>query len=242
VLELCGIGKRLGAFRLQGLELQMQPGEYLVLMGPSGVGKTVLAEMVCGLLQPDAGQVRWRGTDITAWPPEARRFALSYQRGALFPHLTVGGNIAYGLRARGHGRAAARERAGAMAERLGVAALLHRRPTTLSVGEQQRVSLARALVTRPRLLVLDEPLSALDGGARLRLRHELGRIHRELGTPFLHITHDPREATELGDRVAVLVGERIRQIGPPDELLRQPADEQVAELLGVAEVPAADEP
>jgi len=233
VLELRGIAKKLGAFELSDFDLRMEPGEYLVLMGPSGVGKSVLIEIACGLLSPDRGAVLYGGTDITATPPEARMFAVAYQDYALFPHLSVRANIAYGLMCRGRRGEAVSKPVEATAEMLGVGDLLDRKPATLSDGEQQRVALARALVTEPRLLLLDEPLSSLDGGARLRLRRELKRIQRETGTPFLHVTHDPNEALQLGDRVAIMIDQRIVQIGAPKEVLAKPASEDVAALFDV---------
>lgn len=232
MLELRSVAKRLGAFHLRDLDLQMERGEYLVLMGPSGVGKTVLLEIVCGLLRPDRGQVLWDGQAITEVAPEHRRFAVAYQDYALFPHMSVAGNIGYGLRSRGRSRQQTAERVTKVADMLDVRALLARAPSSLSGGEQQRVALARALVTEPRLLLLDEPLSALDGGARLRLRRELKRIQRETNTPFLHVTHDPQEALQLGDRVAIMMEQKIRQIGRPEALLEKPAGQDVAELLG----------
>ncbi len=241
MLELRSICKRLGAFRLVDFDLRMEADEYLVLMGPSGVGKSVLLEIACGLLAPDSGAVLYDGQDITATPPEARMFAVAYQDYALFPHLSVRHNIAYGLRARRRKAADTTERVAAVAEMLAVDQLLDRRPLTLSGGEQQRVALARALVTEPRLLLLDEPLSSLDGGARLRLRGELKRIQRETGTPFLHVTHDPNEALHLGDRVAVMVDQRIVQLGPPSEVLRRPANAEVAALFVTAAPPQKSE-
>jgi molybdate/tungstate transport system ATP-binding protein len=205
-----------------------------VLMGPSGVGKSVLLEIICGLLTPDRGAVLYDGQDITKTAPEARHFAVAYQDHALFPHMSVSDNIAYGLRARGRKRAETTDRVAKVAEMLAVEPLLGRRPQTLSGGEQQRVALARALVTEPRLLLLDEPLSSLDGGARLRLRRELKRIQRETSTPFLHVTHDPNEALHLGDRVAIMIDQRVAQIGPPSEVSSQPADAEVAALFDTA--------
>ncbi len=248
MLELRGVTKRLGAFQLADLDLCVSEGEHFVLMGPSGVGKTVLLEIICGLLEPDRGRVCWRGQDITRVPPEARRFSVAYQDYALFPHMTAYDNIAYGLRARREQEAAVRREVRALAQTMGIGDLLGRKPDTLSGGEQQRVALARALVTRPRLLLLDEPLSALDGGARRRLRKELRRIHQQFGTTMLHVTHDVAEASALADRVAVMLHQRIRQVGRPEEALEQPADPEVAAFLGLApnedapDGPAVDDP
>jgi molybdate/tungstate transport system ATP-binding protein len=236
MLELRGLRKRLGALALEDVDLRLDAGEYFVLLGPSGVGKTVLLEMVAGLIAPDAGQVLADGVDLTTTPPERRGFSLVCQEYALFPHLTVAENIAYGLRTRG---VPARERTaqvGEVARRLGIEALLRRTPEGLSGGEQQRVALARALVTAPAVLLLDEPLAALDRPLRLRLRRELKRVQRESGRTFLHVTHDPEEAFFLGDRVGIMLHGRLQWTGPPDELLRRPADWEVAEFLEMRNV------
>ncbi len=232
MLELLGIHKRLGdGFHLAGLDLTIQPGEYFVLMGPSGVGKTVLLEIIAGLLPPDRGEVRWQGRPITAEPPERRRFAMAYQDHALFPHMDVQANIAYGPRARGVAKDEAARRAEEMAALLDIEPLLRRTPGALSGGEKQRVALARALVTEPRLLLLDEPLSSLDAGARRRLMGELGRIQQKAKTPFLHVTHDPEVALSLGHRVGVMLDQKLVQVGPPDQVRAAPASETVAALM-----------
>ena len=231
MLELRGLHKRLGTLVLEGVDLSLTPGEYFVLLGPSGVGKTVLLEMVAGLIAPDAGHVLWNGRDLTTTPPERRGFSLVCQDYALFPHMTVAENLAYGLRARG---VAAGERAARVertARSLGIDSLLRRTPEALSGGEQQRVALARALVTDPAVLLLDEPLAALDRGLRLRLRRELQRVQRETGRTFLHVTHDPEEAFFLGDRVGIMLHGRLHWAGAPEELVRRPPDREVAEFL-----------
>ena len=236
MLELRGISKRLGALAISGVDLRLAPGEYFVLLGPSGVGKTVLLEITAGLIRPDAGQVLWDGVDLTSTPPEARGFSLVCQDYALFPHMTVGENIAYGLRARG---VPARDRTVRVAEvtgMLGIGALVRRTPEGLSGGEQQRVALARALVTGPPVLLLDEPLSALDRGRRLHLRRELKRLQRDTGHTFLHVTHDPEEAFYLGDRVGIMLHGRLHWVGDPDELVRRPGDPEVAEFLEMKNV------
>jgi ABC-type sugar transport system ATPase subunit len=235
MLELRSISRRIGDFRLTGVDLRVEPGEYFVLMGPSGVGKTVLLEIIAGLLQPDSGQVLWQDRDITAAPPEVRRFAMAYQDQALFPHMDVSRNIHYGLRARGVPPAEAARRVQEVAGLLDIAPLLRRPVAGLSGGEKQRVSLARALVTQPRLMLLDEPLSSVDAGARLRLRRELKLLHQRARTCFIHVTHDPEVAFYLGHRVAVMLDQRIHQVGTPGELRRAPASEAVAGLLGIQE-------
>ena len=233
MLELVAVGKRLGALELSEINLELGEKEYVVLLGPSGVGKTVLLEMVAGLLRPDRGAVRWRGRDITASPPEQRGFALVYQDFALFPHLTALQNIAYGLRARGIGAGEARRRAGEVADLLAIGALMDRRPERLSGGEKQRVALARALVIDPPVLLLDEPLASLDRNVREHLRQTLRDVHREKGIAFLHVTHDVDEALCLGQRLGVLLDGRLQQTGTPEELFHRPTDRRVAEFLGL---------
>lgn len=235
-LELNSIQKRLGSFVLPKLDLTVEEGEYFVLLGPSGVGKTVLLEIVAGLLTPDSGRVHWRGRNITTCPPEQRGFAIVYQDYALFPHMTVLQNIIYGLRARRVDLAEARKKAQETAEQLNIESLLHRMPKTLSGGEQQRVALARALVISSGLLLLDEPLSAVDMRLRRRLQREFKKIQRQTGSTFLHVTHDVDEAVLLGHRVGVMLGDRLRRVGTPAELFRKPDDAEVAAFVGIRNI------
>lgn len=240
-LELRSIRKRLGSFELPQLDLTVEEEEYFVLLGPSGVGKTVLLEIIAGLLTPDSGRIRWRGQDITATPPERRGFAIVYQDYALFPHMTVLQNIIYGLRSRGVGRTEAIAKARQTAELLNISPLLERMPQALSGGEQQRVALARALVVSSGLLLLDEPLSAVDGRLRQRLQREFKRIQQQTGTTFMHVTHDVDEAVLLGHRVGVMLGDRLRRVGSPAELFRKPDDPDVATFVGMRNIfPVSD--
>jgi ABC-type Fe3+/spermidine/putrescine transport system ATPase subunit len=257
VLRLTDILVRLGGFSLQLDSLELARGDYLVILGPNGAGKTVLLETIAGLHPVERGRVEfaapagagagagaagsatatpgraatagaWR--DVTLWPPEKREVGFVYQDYLLFPHLSVSGNIGFGLK----GLAAA-ERAGRVrdaAALTGVEGLLARRVAGLSGGEQQKVALARALAIRPRLLLLDEPLAALDRSARRATAGEVRRLCRDLGVTVLHVTHSLDEALSLGDRIAVLAGGRLLQIGTAEELLRAPACRQVAELAG----------
>lgn len=236
MLELAALSKRLGRFVLEDLSLEVRSGEYFVLQGPSGVGKTVLLEMIAGLLPPDAGRILWQGRDVTRVPPHRRRFVLMYQDYALFPHLSVAGNIGYGLAAGGLARNDSHRRVADVAGKLGIDHLLVRRVAALSGGEQQRVALARALVTRPEILLLDEPLAALDGNTRLRLRAELKQIQQQSRTTFVHVTHDLDEAMALGDRIGVMLNQRLHQVGSPVELFRSPSDYDVACFLGMRNV------
>jgi molybdate/tungstate transport system ATP-binding protein len=239
VLELRGIGRQLGKFSLKRIDLRLREREYFVLLGPSGAGKTVLLEVVAGLTQPDSGQVLWDGKDITSAPPERRGFAVVYQDNTLFPHLSVAGNIRYGLRARGYSRRDTETRAKALAETVGVTEMLARRPEHLSGGEQQRVALARALAAEPAMLLLDEPLSSLDPTVRASLRHELKRIHNESGAVFLHVTHDTDEALHLADRVGVILDGALCQVATPDQLFRKPSNPEVAAFLGMRNILSA---
>jgi len=236
----------LGEFHLREIALDVAPGEYMVVLGPTGGGKTVLLETIAGLHRPHRGQVLMNGEDATTTPPEERGIGFVYQDYALFPHLNVADNITFGLtlrrrqrrRGRRHreARAVVQQRVDEMAELLSIEHLLHRSPSTLSGGEQQRVALARALIVKPRLLLLDEPLSALDPATREDLQRELARLHRALGTTTIHVTHNFEEAVALGDRIAVLNAGRIVQVGLPDEIFRKPASEFVARFVGVRNI------
>ncbi len=236
MLELRSITKSLGSFAISDVSLQISDGEYFVLLGPSGVGKTVLIEIIAGLTKPDKGQIFWNDKNITFEPPEARGFAVVYQDYALFPHMTVSRNIAYGLRAAGANSEKITQRIQYLAKMLRIQDLLARMPETLSGGEQQRVTLARALAVEPKLLLLDEPLSALDTNTRLRLRKELKRINRELNISVLHVTHDPQEAIVLADRICVMLNNKIQQVATPTELFRMPSDHKVADFLAMKNV------
>jgi molybdate/tungstate transport system ATP-binding protein len=240
MLELRGITKRLGSFELSDISLQIGNGEYFVLLGPSGVGKTVLIEIIAGLILPDAGSIMWNGCDITSARPESRGFAVVYQDYALFPHLTVEHNIAYPLRTAKTSSRKIKDRILYLSDMLGINDLLKRRPSTLSGGQQQRVALARALAVEPKLLLLDEPLAALDTNTRLRLRRELKRINSETGIPVLHVTHDPQEAMSLADRICIMLDNRIKQIATPHEMFQRPSDPEVADFLNMSNVLPVD--
>ncbi len=214
------------------VSLDVEPGEVVALLGPSGCGKSTLLRVVAGLEVPCRGAVTWAGVDLAAVPVHRRGFGLLFQEGQLFPHRDVAGNVDFGLRMAGAPRA---ERTGRVAELLdlvGLAGLQRRTVATLSGGEQQRVALARSLAPRPRLLLLDEPLSALDRSLRERLSTDLHDILRRTGTTALYVTHDHDEAFTVADRVAVMDRGRLLQTAPPQQLWRYPADERVARFLG----------
>jgi len=212
----------LPGFRLEVGELRVGEGEYLVLLGPSGVGKTLLLHAIAGLVRPRRGRILIGGRDVTREPPEARGVALVPQDYALFPHMSVLDNIAYGLRLRGIPRGEAYGRARRLAEMLGIARLLGRRPAGLSGGEMQRVALARALAVEPRVLLLDEPLASLDPEARARGRRLLKDLHSSLGFTAIHVSHDILDAVVLADRVAYMRGGRLECTCSPGEFMESP--------------------
>jgi ABC-type Fe3+/spermidine/putrescine transport system ATPase subunit len=233
VIELAGLCLTLGDFALRDVSLHIGKGEYWVILGPSGCGKSVLLQTIAGFFPPDQGQIRVAGQDVTTLAPERRRMGLVFQQSALFPHKSVFGNIAYGLRARGAAPDDIARTVDGLVERLGLGPILGRPVATLSGGEAQRVAVARALAIHPDLLLLDEPMSALDHNTRLELQAELGRIHRELGLTTLHVTHSREEAAALGDHLAILLGGRIVQKGTAAEVAAQPRCPFVARFLGL---------
>ncbi|MDR3568856.1 MAG: ATP-binding cassette domain-containing protein [Syntrophobacteraceae bacterium] len=233
MLRLEDICLNLGHFQLRDIRLHVEAGTYLALLGSTGTGKTVLLETIAGMHTPRSGRIYIRGQDATRLAPEKRRLGIVYQDSALFPHLTVFSNIAFGLRLKGCPGGEIKKAVEDMAAFLEIEPLLKRRPNRLSGGERQRVALARALVIKPYVLLLDEPLSALDRALRRRVQNELKRIHEELGVTIIHITHDVAEAFLLSDRLAVMKGGRILQEGAPDEVCNRPASRSVAELTGI---------
>jgi ABC-type sugar transport system ATPase subunit len=232
-LEVEAVTKSFGGVAaLDAVDLEARDGELLVVVGPSGCGKSTLLRCVAGLETVDEGTVRIAGRDVTHMRPAARNVSMVFQSYALFPHLDVRANIGFGLVVREVPRGEVRTRVDAAARRVGIDALLDRRPYQLSGGERQRVALARALVREPDAYLLDEPLSNLDAGTRVELRIELKRLHREVGTTMVHVTHDQVEAMTLGDRIAVMSEGRVRQVGSPEEVYRAPRDRFVATFLG----------
>ncbi len=212
--------------------LTVDPGEILAVLGPSGSGKSTLLRLVCGLLSPDSGTVHVAGHDVTRLPPEGRPVAMVFQGFALFPHLDVAANIAFGLKARRVPKRVRTSRVEDVAGRLGLSELLHRRPGELSGGERQRVALARALLRDPVAFCLDEPLSSLDPVLRTTARRELDGLLRADDRCALYVTHDQSEAMTLGDRVAVVRDGRIEQVGTPRDLYERPATTFVATFIG----------
>ena len=233
-LRITGLSKRFGtAVALDGLDLEVHAGEFLALLGGSGSGKSTLLRLVAGFEAADGGSIEIGGRDMAGLPPRARPCAMMFQSYALFPHMTVAENVGYGLRRAGtHSNARVAE----LLALVGLEALGRRWPAQLSGGQQQRVALARALARQPPLLLLDEPLAALDAGLRAQTGAELRRLQRQTGTTFVMVTHDQAEALGLADRIAVLAAGRVAQIGPPREVYARPASRYVAEFLGAANI------
>ena len=233
MIEIQDLNITLGEFNLQDVNLAIRPGEYMVLLGPTGAGKTVLIECIVGIYRQRSGSILLNGGDVTPLLIEERNIGYVPQDYALFPNMTVFENIAYGLRARKRPAAEVEVEVEAMMQILGVNHLRHRLPLNLSGGERQRAALGRALVTRPQILLLDEPLSALDENTRYDLAVELRRVHKAVGGTFLHVCHNFQEASDLADRVAIMNGGRIAQVGTIDEILADPASEFVSEFTRV---------
>jgi ABC-type sugar transport system ATPase subunit len=232
-VALEGVSKRFGDVpALDGVDLEAREGELLVVVGPSGCGKSTLLRCVAGLETVDEGSIRIRERDVTKMRPAARDVSMVFQSYALFPHMTVWENIGFGLVVREVAKREVQARVDEAAALVGVTELLERRPYQLSGGERQRVALARALVRKPDAYLLDEPLSNLDAGTRVQMRTELRRLHRDVGATMVHVTHDQVEAMTLGDRIAVMHKGRVRQVGPPEEVYREPQDRFVASFLG----------
>jgi ABC-type Fe3+/spermidine/putrescine transport system ATPase subunit len=222
-----------GDFALKDISLQIEKGDYWVILGPSGCGKSVLLQTLAGFFSPTKGRVRVEGSDITQSAPERRKMGLVFQQAALFPHKSVRENIAYGLRARKIPADAIARKVDQWIERLGLGAIVGRPVATLSGGEAQRIAVARALAIEPDLLLLDEPMSALDHNTRLELQVELARLHKEMGLTTLHVTHSREEAAALGDHVAVMLGGRIVQRGRTADVMARPRCPFVARFLGL---------
>ncbi|MBM4035732.1 MAG: ABC transporter ATP-binding protein [Planctomycetes bacterium] len=231
MIRVRGLNLRIGAFALRGLALDVARGDYFILLGPTGSGKTLFIECLCGLIRPDGGTIEIDGEDVTSLAPRLRGIGYVPQHQGLFPHLTVQENIAFPLRARRWPAALIKEGTEQFVELLGIGYLLQRWPGNLSGGERQKVALARALVTQPQVLLFDEPVSALDESSRERLCGELRRIHEELHITTVHVSHSVEEALSVGSRAGVMNDGQVVQTGPLTELLRRPADEFVARFF-----------
>jgi multiple sugar transport system ATP-binding protein len=242
-VETRGVVKQFAEVRaVDGVDLATREGEFLVLLGPSGCGKTTLLRMIAGLEAPTAGEILIGGRVVTALPPRARQVAMVFQSYALYPHMTVWKNIAFPLRAQGLPKAEVARKVAWAAALFGIDHLLQRKPRQLSGGERQRVALARALVREPAVFLLDEPLSNLDAKLRASARDELQQFQRRIATTTIYVTHDQIEAMGLGDRIAVMQGGRVRQLGTPPEVYGDPADTFVATFLGSPPMNVVDGP
>jgi putative spermidine/putrescine transport system ATP-binding protein len=236
-VEIDRVTKRFGGVTaVDEVTLEIRRGELFALLGPSGCGKTTLLRLVAGLEEPDAGAIRIGGADVTSRPAHRRPVNMVFQQYALFPHLTVEQNVAFGLRYKALPRAAQAEKTAAALALVRLTGYGHRRPDQLSGGQRQRVALARALVLEPQVLLLDEPLAALDPNLRREVQVELKGLQRSLGITFVFVTHDREEALALSDRIAVMDRGRVEQVGSPVEVFEAPATELVARFLGATNI------
>ncbi|HZO07096.1 MAG TPA: spermidine/putrescine ABC transporter ATP-binding protein, partial [Solirubrobacterales bacterium] len=234
-VELRGVTKRFGEFTaVDDLSLTLGSGEFFTLLGPSGCGKTTTLRMIAGFEQPNEGEIRVEGTDVAGLPPYKRPTNTVFQSYALFPHLSVEDNVAFGLKRQKVGKDEIAERVAAELQRVGLAQEARRKPAQLSGGMQQRVALARALVNLPKVLLLDEPLGALDLKLRKGLQVELKRIQREVGITFVYVTHDQEEALTMSDRIAVMNRGKVEQVDNAEEVYERPTTTFVAGFIGVS--------
>jgi molybdate/tungstate transport system ATP-binding protein len=236
MIEFDQVSLALGSFRLNNVSLTINRGDYYFIVGPSGAGKTVILEAIAGLHRPRRGRVLLRGEEVTALPPEKRRVALVYQDYSLFPHMSVIDNVGYGLRMQGMGRADARHEVVGLLAEFGIAHLADRYPGTLSGGEQQRVALARAVAVKPDILLLDEPLSALDPVTQEKFILDLQRLHREDDLTIVQVSHARREAHLLATRMAVIIDGSLVEEGEADVVLNRPRSREVASFVGIENI------
>ena len=233
MIELRNIEVRYGDFvAIRDLNLRIEQGEFFTLLGPSGCGKTTTLRTLAGFIPPFRGEIRFNGTDVTHLRPEERNFGIVFQNYALFPHMSVFENIAFGLRVRREKKAAVRRNVEKYADMVGVSDHLNKRVTALSGGQQQRVAIARSLIMEPEILLMDEPLSNLDARLRVSMRGEIRNLQRELGITTVYVTHDQEEALILSDRIAVFSKGVVEQVGEPEELYSAPASEAVCCFIG----------
>ena len=232
-IELRNLTKHFGDVpAVRGIDLAIEDGEFIVLVGPSGCGKTTTLRMIAGLESVSGGTIAFDGQQVNRLPPKARDIAMVFQSYALYPHMTVFANMAFGLRLSGVDRRQIRDRVRAAAELLNISELLRRRPRELSGGQRQRVAMGRAIVRQPRAFLFDEPLSNLDANLRAQMRVEIKRLHGQLRTTVVYVTHDQVEAMTLADRIVVMRDGEIVQSGPPETVYHQPVDRFVAGFIG----------
>ena len=233
MIEIESISRKWKNFSLDNLSLKIESGDYFVILGPTGAGKTLFLELIAGFHSPDSGRILIDGQDVTNLPPEKHDLVFVYQDYSLFPHMSVKRNIEFGMRMK---KIKSQEKLLETAKDLGITNLLDRHPLTLSGGEKQRVALARALVTDPRILLLDEPLSALDPRTQEGARELLLALHKSKKLTVLHITHDQTEARIMADRIAIVMDGKLMQVGTPKEIFEKPADSRVASFVGFENV------
>ena len=236
MIRIENLSKDLGEFFLQDVSLKIKDGEYFVILGPTGAGKTILLETIAGIYHPDKGRIFLNGHDITNIPPRERNIGMVYQDYTLFPFLTVEENIGFGLKLRRISKEEIKRKVDELTNLMSVSHLLHRYPGTLSGGEQQKVAIARAIITRPSVLLLDEPLSAMDLRTQDFLREELRRIHHIQKLTSVHVTHNQTEAIVLADRIAVMMNGEIVQVGTPHDIFSKPLNEDIATFVGVENI------
>lgn len=242
LLSIAAVSKTFGDYAaLRNVTLDVMPGEFIALLGPSGCGKTTLLRCIAGFLFPDSGTIRINGDDLTGLPPYRRPLNTVFQNYALFPHMSVADNVAYGPRRQGVARREALRQASEALDMVGLSGVGNRFPRQLSGGQQQRVALARAIVNRPKLLLLDEPLSALDLKLRKRVQIELKHLQEKLGIAFVFVTHDQDEAMTMADRIVVMNKGQIEQIGRGQDIYREPATLFVADFIGEANLLPCEE-
>lgn len=230
MLRIKDLGNDWGRFQLKNIDLEVRDGEFLVILGPSGAGKTLLLETIAGLTIPDNGEIFFMEKDMTESPPEDRDVGLVYQDFALFPHLSVRENIGFGL------KSSSRDRVEELASFLGIDHLLDENPLTLSGGEKKRVTLARALAPEPKFMLFDEPLSSLDERIQKRMRREIKKVHKRMDLTSVYVTHNQSEAMYLADRIAIMMDGTIVQTGDPEHIFYEPSNNEIARFVGVENI------
>jgi ABC-type sugar transport system ATPase subunit len=233
MIKFSHVSLGLGDFSLCDVSLEIAQGEVFSILGPTGAGKTIILEMIAGFYRPQAGCILIQNKDVSTIPPEKRGIGFVYQDYALFPHLNVYKNIAFGLQLIKCSSSLVKEKVRLLSQMMGITHLWHRYPGTLSGGEQQRVALARALIVKPQILLIDEPFSALDPSTKKTLYQEVKKIHARIKCTIVHVTHDFTEVGALADRVGIILDGKIRQVGSPEEIFCRPVDQRIADFLGV---------